>query len=103
LERDEMPSMDRSIEELVDRLLTGVDSIEDLKKRRPKQPSFRYLRDKDEIQAVLFENPMQEDVSVMKTREVLKIVDENLAIVGIGNVEAIENIIKKHQASRKME
>ena len=98
-----MPSMDRSIEELVDRLLTGVDSIEDLKKRRPKQPSFRYLRDKDEIQAVLFENPMQEDVSVMKTREVLKIVDENLAIVGIGNVEAIENIIKKHQASRKME
>jgi len=103
LERDEMPSMDRSIEELVDRLLTGVDSIEDLKKRRPKQPSFRYLRDKDEIQAVLSENPMQEDVSVMKTREVLKIVDENLAIVGIGNVEAIENIIKKHQASRKME
>ena len=98
-----MPSMDRSIEELVDRLLTGVDSIEDLKKRRPKQPSFRYLRDKDEIQAVLSENPMQEDVSVMKTREVLKIVDENLAIVGIGNVEAIENIIKKHQASRKME
>ena len=97
-----MPSMDRSIEELVDRLLTGVDSIEDLKKRRPKQPSFRYLRDKDEIQAVLSENPMQEDVSVMKTREVLKIVDENLAIVGIGNVEAIENIIKKHQASRKI-
>jgi len=102
LERDEMPSVNRSIEELVDRLLTGTDSIDDLKRRRPKQPSFRYLRDKDEIQAALSENLMQEDVSVMKTKEVLKIVDENLAIVGVGNVEAIENIIQKHQASRKI-
>ncbi len=97
-----MPSVNRSIEELVDRLLTGTDSIDDLKRRRPKQPSFRYLRDKDEIQAALSENLMQEDVSVMKTKEVLKIVDENLAIVGVGNVEAIENIIQKHQASRKI-
>ena len=97
-----MPSVDRSIEELVDRLLSGVDSIDDLKKRKPKQPSFRYLRDKDEIQAALQENPLQEEVSVMKKNQVLKIVDENLAIVGVGNVEAIENIIQKHQASRKI-
>ena len=97
-----MPSMNTSIEELVDRLLNSTDGAEDLKKRKPKQPSFRYLRDEDEIQAALQENNLQEDVSVMKTREVLKIVDENLAIVGIGNVEAIENIIQKHQASRKI-
>lgn len=97
-----MPSMDTSIEELVDRLITTTDNEEDLKRRKPKQPSFRYLRDKDEIQAALSENPLQDDVSVMKTRQVLKIVDDNLAIVGIGNVEKIENIIQKHQASRKI-
>lgn len=96
-----MPSANISIEELVDRLLS-VDGAEDLKKRRPKQPSFRYLRNKDEIQAALSENIAQEDVSVMKTREVLKIVDEDLAIVGVGNVEAIENILQKHQASRRI-
>jgi len=97
-----MPLNNLSIEELVDRLFIDPDAGRDLKKRKPKQPSFRYLRDKDEIREALLENPMQEDVSVMKTREVLKIVDENLAIVGVGNVETIENIIQKHQASRKI-
>jgi len=96
-----MPLDDNSIEEIVDRLISSVDSNEEIKRRRPKKPSFRYLRDKDEIQAVLSENQIQ-DVSVMKTRNTIKIVDEHLAVVGIGNVEAIENIIRKHQASRKL-
>ena len=97
-----MHSENNSVEELVDRLLSNPSTIEDMKKRKPKQPSFRYLRDKDEIEAALQQNPLQEEVSVMKTREVLKIVDDNLAIVGVGNVEAIESIIEKHQASRKI-
>ena len=97
-----MPLDKTSIEELVDRLLMNPDTERDLKKRRPRQPSFRYLRDKDEIQEALSGNLMQDDISVMKMKDVLRIVDENLAIVGVGNVEAIESIIQKHQASRKI-
>ena len=95
-----MPPLDESIEELVDRLISGIDGSEEIKKRKPKQPSFRYLRDKDEIKEVLAENQTP-DFTVMKKSEIIKIVDEHLAVIGLGNVETIENIIQRHQASRK--
>jgi len=92
-------SLNRNIEELVDRLLTGLDADEEIKKRRPKP--FRYITDKNEIQAILSEGNQQE-ITVMKTSARHKIVDEQLAVIGLGNVETIENILRKHQASRKL-
>lgn len=95
-----MPQSNISVEELVDRLLLGMDGSEEIKKRKPKQPSFRYLTDKTEIQAALSEN-LTPDFSVMKTSDKIKIVDEQLAVIGLGNVDAIENVLLKHQASKK--
>ena len=92
-------SLNGNIEELVDRLLTSLDADEEIKKRRPKP--FRYITDKNEIQTVLSERNQQE-ITVMKTSARHKIVDEQLAVVGLGNVETIENILRKHQASRKL-
>ena len=95
-----MPPLNESVEELVDRLISGIDGGEEIRKRKPKQPSFRYLRDKGEIKAALSENQTP-DFTVMKKSEIIKIVDEHLAVIGLGNVETIENIIQRHQASRK--
>lgn len=91
--------LENNIEKLVDRLLTSLDTDEEIKKRRPKP--FRYVTDKKEIQALLSEG-IQQDVTVMKTTSRHEIVDEHLAVVGIGNIEVIENIIRKHQVSRKI-
>jgi len=95
-----MPPLNETIEELVDRLISGIDDRDEIKKRKPKQPSFRYLTDEDEIKEVLTENQTP-DASVMQKSPKIKIVDEQLAVIGLGNVEKIENIIQRHQASRK--
>lgn len=95
-----MPPLNETIEELVDRLISGINDRDEIKKRKPKQPSFRYLRDKDEIKEVLSENQTP-DFTVMKKSEIIKIVDDHLAVIGLGNVETVENIIQRHQASRK--
>jgi hypothetical protein len=87
-----------SIEELVDRLISGVGPEEEINKRRPKP--FRYLTDKDEIKTILSEE--NTPVTMMTTSNKPKIVDDFLTVTGLGDVETIENVIKKHQASRKI-
>ena len=96
-------SAEDTIDELVDRVIDDVlnksdKDTDEMKKRRPKP--FRYLTDQDEIKAELSSGEAV-PVSVMKEPTTAKIVDEKLAVLGLGDVDVIENIIRKHQASRK--
>jgi len=96
-------SAEDTIDELVDKVIDDVlkksdNDLEEIKKRRPKP--FRYLTDQEEIKAELSSEEAT-PVSVMKEPTTAKIVDEKLAVLGLGDVDKIENIIRKHQASRK--
>lgn len=95
-----MPT-DETIDELVDKAIDEAleksDTEEEIKKRRPKP--FRYLK-KEEIQAELStEEPAP--ISVMKEPATPQIVEDELAILGLGDIETIENVLKKHEASKK--
>ena len=92
---------DETIEDLVDRTINEAmlkHEIEDeeVKKRRPKP--FRYLTDKEEMKAELEKITT---VSVMKLSTAPKVVDDRLAILGLGDIQTIENVIKKHEISKK--
>ena len=95
-----MPT-DKTIDELVDKAIDEAleksDSEEELKKRRPKP--FRYLK-KEEIEAEL-SSQEPESISVMKEPSTPKIVEEKWAILGLGDIETIENVLRKHEASKK--
>ena len=87
--------VDKAIDEALDR--AGRDS-EDMKKRKPKP--FRYLTDEEEIKAEL--TPEEETpASIMKEPNVPNVVEDQLVILGLGDVDTIENVIRKHEASRK--
>ena len=92
---------EESIEELVDRAIDEAieksDNEEELKKRKPKP--FRYLN-KEEIQDELSPEE-QVSISVMKESTTPQIVEDNYAILGLGDIETIENVLKKHKASKK--
>ncbi len=96
-----MPA-EEAVDELVDKAIdealakAGRD-IGEIKKRRP-QP-FRYLTDQEEIQAEL--SPDETPATVMSESPTAKIVQDQLAILGLGDVDTIENVIRKHEASRK--
>ena len=94
---------DDDVDELVDKAIDEViakdESRDDeIKKRKPKP--FRYLTDKDDIQAELTKDE-NSHVTVMGDAPAARIVEDKLAVLGLGDVETIENVIKKHQASRK--
>jgi len=90
-------SMDELVDKAIDEALEKTDSEEELKKRRPKP--FRYLN-KEEIQAEL--SPQKpESVSVMKDPVLPQIADDEDAILGLGDIETIENVLKRHGASEK--
>ena len=85
--------VDRAIDEAIDK----SDSEEEIKKRRPKP--FRYLN-KEETQDELSQTePVS--VSVMKESTPTQIVEDNYAILGLGDLETIENVLKRHKASKK--
>jgi hypothetical protein len=92
-----------TVDELVDRAIdealakSGKDS-EEIKKRKPKP--FRYLTNQEEVQIELTSEE-KTLISVMKEPTTAKIVEDKLAILGIGDVQAVESVIKKHEASRK--
>ena len=95
-----MPT-EETIEELVDRAIDEVLSREekpdeDIKKRKPKP--FRYLTG-EEAQAELANQTTQ--ISVMKEESCTKIVGDKFCILGLGDIETIENVIKKHEASKQ--
>jgi len=94
---------EESVDELVDRaieeaLIRSDKEDEEVKKRRPKP--FRYLTDPKEIKAELSSN--QQSVSIMEKSPAAKIYDKKVAILGLGDVDTIENVIKRHEASRRI-
>ncbi len=94
---------DEEVDELVDKAIDEViakagSRDDEIKKRKPKP--FRYLTDKEDIQAELTRGEAN-PVSVMGKAPAAKIVEDKLAVLGLGDVETIENVIRKHQASRK--
>jgi hypothetical protein len=88
-----------SIDNLVDKAINEAleKNDEDIKKRKPKP--FRFLTE-DEVRDELKQDN-QTSISIMKEDISPKIVDDPFCLVGLGNIEAIENVIKKHQVSRK--
>ena len=86
------------VDKAIDEVLQDTESPEELKKRKPK-PSFRYLTNEQEIKAELSQEPTP--ISIMAEKPSAKIVDERLAVLGLGDIETIENVLKKHEASRK--
>lgn len=89
-----------TIEDLVDRTINEAMQkhdieVDEVKKRRPKP--FRYLTDKEEIKAEL---EKISTVSVMKATGAPRVVDDKFAILGLGDIQTIENVIKKHEISR---
>ncbi len=91
-------TVDELIDKAIDEVLSkpGKDS-EDINKRKPKP--FRYLTNEEEIQAEL--TPEEAPASIMKESTAAKIVEDQLAILGLGDIDIIENVIRKHEASRK--
>ena len=91
--------VDELVDKVIEEALTKSDKdSEEIKKRKPKP--FRYLTNGEEIQAELTpEEPSP--VSVMKEKQTAKITEEKWAVLGLGDVETIENVIKRHEASRK--
>jgi hypothetical protein len=96
-----MPPEDEGelIDKAIDEVLARAESRdEEIKKRKPKP--FRYLTDKEDIEAELSKEEAL-SVTVMSDSPAAKIVEDKLAVLGLGDVETIENVIRKHQASRK--
>lgn len=91
-------TVDELVDKAIDEAIARVEKDnEDIKKRRPTP--FRYLTDRKEIQAELgSEVP---SISTMKKSTTIRIVDDQLAIVGLGDIQTIENVLKRHKATRK--
>jgi len=93
---------DETIEDLVDRTINEAlvkHDIEDDEVKRRKPKPFRYITDKDEMKAEL---EKVATFSVMKAPDAPKVIDDSrLAILGLGDIQKIENIIRKHEISRK--
>jgi len=91
-------TVDELINKLIDDALAKSEKdSDDIKKKRPKP--FRYLTDREEIKAELAQ---QTSVSIMKKTTSTKIVEDQLVILGLGDIDTIENVIRKHEASRKL-
>jgi hypothetical protein len=91
--------VDELVDKAIDEVIARAESRDDeIKKRKPKP--FRYLTDKEDIQAELAKDETS-NMTVMKESPAAGIVDDELAVLGLGDVETIENVIKKHQASKK--
>jgi len=88
--------INRAIDEAI---ANATETEEELKKRRPKQPSFRYLT--DEESKLELNKETVEHVSVMTTPEMPKVTIDDIFIMGMGDMQTIENIVRRHQESRK--
>ena len=88
----------KSVDELVDEIIKNQDGKNEIKKRKPKP--FRYLTDEKEIHLELFNQ--EKEISVMKNPNKKELFNEKIFQVGMGDVQKIEDIIKKHEVSRKI-
>ena len=89
-----------SIDNLVDEILNKSDTDKEIKKRKPK-PSFRYLTDEEEIKTAL--NEEEKQFTFMKNPSKKELFNEEIFKVGMGDVKTIEEIIKKHEVSKKID
>lgn len=94
-------SINNLVDEAIDDIIAKSEkNDEELKKRRPKQPSFRYLTN-DEIKEEL-EKADIERITIMKSATAPKIVADDVFTLSIGgDMQTVEDIIKRYQASRK--
>jgi hypothetical protein len=93
---------EESNEELVNRAIEEVLSREEkpdegIKKRKPKP--FRYLTG-EEAQIEL--SNQKTEISVMNEESLPNIVEDKFCILGLGDIETIENVLKKHEASKQV-
>jgi hypothetical protein len=91
-----------SIDDLVDEILNESQEKPDgIKKRRPKP--FRYINDKKEIKFILSElSEAEKQRTIMKNPNKTELFNEEIFKVSMGDIKTIEDIIKKHQVSRKI-
>ena len=92
---------EETVDELVDKAIEDAlnranKENEEIFKRKPKP--FRYLKDPKEIKEELATD--EPSFTVMEESPATKIYNENVAILGLGDIDTIENVIKRHQASR---
>ena len=94
-------NMDEPIEMKVDKILARFDiSDEHIKRRKPKQPTFRYLSAEESKEEI--EKETIEHISVMTKPGTPKVTMNNDFEFGLGHdMDTVENIIRKHQESRK--
>jgi hypothetical protein len=92
---------DELVDKAIDEALARFEiRDEHIKRRKPQQPSFRYLS-REESKAEL-EKETIERVSVMTKSDTAKVTIDNPFMMGMGgNINVIENIVKKHQETRK--
>ena len=91
-------TVDELVDKAIEEALSKADKDnEEIRKRKP-QP-FRYLTDKEEINAELASE--ETPVSVMQDSPSAKVVEDQLAVLGLGDIDTIENVIRRHEASRK--
>lgn len=88
-----------SIDELVDEILKNKQET-NIEIEKQKAKPFRYIKNKEEIQKALTEK--EKTVTVMKNPNKKELFNEDIFQVSLGDIEKIEDIIKKHQISRKL-
>jgi len=88
-----------SIDEIVDDILNDLKKDEkEIDKRKPKP--FRYISNKelkDELK-----DQENKNITIMKPSKTPTILPKELCVLGLGDVDTIENIIQRHEASRKL-
>ena len=87
--------IEKAIDEIISKSKVAGEGI-----KKQKTMPFRYLTNAEEIKAELNMGNIT-SVSVMKTSDTLNIVDEKINILGMGDVETIEGVVKRHEMSRK--
>jgi len=92
---------DELIERAIDEALARFEiSDEHIKRRKPQHPPFRYLSPQESKEEL--EKETIERISVMTAPNTPKVTVDNVFVLGMGgNIDAIENIIRRHQESRK--
>ena len=93
-----------SIDNLVDKILAKhkTEENEEKQEKIDIEKPFRYITDKEEIKQEL-KTDKPEPVSVMTFSTGLKQIDidQGLFTMALGDLDKIENILKKHELIRK--
>lgn len=92
--------IDKAVDEAINEVIAKVETdVDEIKRRKPKP--FRYLTDEEEIQREITTEKTV-PFSVMRMYEESKMLESDECVAGLGDVEKIEKIIKKHEKSRRL-